>query len=558
MKQSSPQALGAVLLGLLAMTQATEPTAAMAHPAPIGFASATNGSRGLTMGSVSRGPYLQSLGPDRVTVRWRTPTASDSQVRIGSAPGSLGTIINDSTITTEHSVTVTGLVADTTYYYSIGDTSQVLVGDDANHFFRTAPVAGTPKPSRFWILGDCGTANSNQQAVRDAFLSFSAGAPADLMLLLGDNAYNSGTDTEYQAAIFDMYSDTLRNTGMWSTRGNHEQSSTVYYDIMEFPTAGEIGGVPSGTEAYYSFDYANVHFICLDSEGSNRTPTGAMATWLTADLAATLQPWIIAYWHHPPYTKGTHNSDSTSDSGGRMKDMREVFLPILEAGGVDLVFGGHSHTYERSFLIDGHYGDSSTFTSANLVDAGDGSEGGTGAYSKGKEAHQGAVYTVAGSSGKVGSGSLDHPAMFLSLSTLGSVVLDVNDTRLDIQFLSSTGSILDSYTMLTTVTGPSLRVTNLISGSQASFDISAAVPGDSVILAYSLTGAGPLPSPFGTVALTPPLTLLALGQADTNGDFSASVPVPPGITGLNLWVQALELAGLGAGDVSNPLAEVIQ
>jgi hypothetical protein len=108
------------------------------------------------------------------------------------------------------------------------------------------------------------------------------------------------------------------------------------------PTAGQAGGNSSGTEAWYSFDHGDIHFVCLDSEGSPRTPGSAMLTWLAADLAASTKTWTIAFWHHPPYTKGSHDSDLDSDSGGRMKDMRTNVLPVLEAGGVDLVLCGHS------------------------------------------------------------------------------------------------------------------------------------------------------------------------------------------------------------------------
>ena len=69
---------------------------------------------------------------------------------------------------------------------------------------------------------------------------------------------------------------------------------------------------------------------------------------------------MIAFCHHPPYTKGSHDSDADIE----LMEMRQNALPILEDAGVDLVLSGHSHSYERSFLIDGHYGTSSTFTSA--------------------------------------------------------------------------------------------------------------------------------------------------------------------------------------------------
>ena len=97
--------------------------------------------------------------------------------------------------------------------------------------------------------------------------------------------------------------------------------------------AGEAGGLASGTEAYYSYDYGDIHFVVLDSDDTDRSDTGTMMTWLESDLVANDKPWVIAFWHHPPYTKGSHDSDDTGDSGGRMTDMREVALPILEAYG---------------------------------------------------------------------------------------------------------------------------------------------------------------------------------------------------------------------------------
>ena len=110
----------------------------------------------------------------------------------------------------------------------------------------------------------------------------------------------------------------------------------------------------------YSFDYGNIHFVCLESYETDRSTSGAMLTWLEADLQANDKSWLIAFWHHPPYSKGSHDSDTD----GRMTDMCQNALPILEQHGVDLVLTGHSHSYERSYLIDGHYGASSTFTEA--------------------------------------------------------------------------------------------------------------------------------------------------------------------------------------------------
>jgi hypothetical protein len=127
--------------------------------------------------------------------------------------------------------------------------------------------------------------------------------------------------------------------------------------------------------------------------------------------------------------------------------MREFALPILEAYGVDLVLSGHSHSYERSMLLAGHYGASDTLTGAMMIDSGDGREGGDGTYEKPGATTEGAVYVVAGSSGKTSSADLDHPAIYISLLELGSVVLDVDDARMDATFLDDSGSVQDSFTI---------------------------------------------------------------------------------------------------------------
>jgi hypothetical protein len=172
-----------------------------------------------------------------------------------------------------------------------------------------------------------------------------------------------------------------------------------------------------------------------------------MANWLTQDLAANTRQWVIAFWHHPPYSKGSHNSDSEI----QLVEMRENFLPILEDGGIDLVLCGHSHSYERSYLLDGHYGTSNTLQPAHKKDGGSGREDGTGAYLKPSAVvapHEGAVYVVAGSSGQASGGQLNHPAMFISLNNLGSVVLDFDDNRLDATFLRETGTTPDYFTII--------------------------------------------------------------------------------------------------------------
>jgi 3',5'-cyclic AMP phosphodiesterase CpdA len=221
----------------------------------------------------------------------------------------------------------------------------------------------------------------------------------------------------------------------------------IQEEIFTLPTKGEAGGVASGTSAYYAFDQANVHFVSLDSGSQDRSPDGPMLAWLKKDLASTKQEWLIAYWHHSPYSKGSEDSDVDK----KMTEMRTNALPILEEAGVDLVLAGHSHVYERSHLLDGHYGPSSTFRKSFVKDPGYGRADGDGPYrkpSESREPHRGAVYITAGSSGHTGGGPLNHPAMAVSLKALGSVVLDVKGDDLDASFVDSTGKVRDHFTIL--------------------------------------------------------------------------------------------------------------
>jgi hypothetical protein len=487
--------------------------------------------------SLTRGPYLQMGSDTAITVRWRTDVPTDSRVLYGPSPGNLSQSQVVAGTRTEHEVELTGLSADSTYYYAIGSTTTLWAGGDNDHFFETSPPVGSAQPTRIWVIGDAGTVRDEQEDVRDAYYAFTGAQHTDLWLMLGDNAYNFGQDDEYQFAVFEVYQEMLRKSVVWPTRGNHEMSAGVHYGNFTLPDAAQAGGVVSGTEAYWSFDYANAHFICLDSFGSDRSVGGAMYNWLQADLAATAQEWIIAYWHHPPYTKGSHNSNLETI----LIEMRQNFVPLLESGGVDLVLSGHSHSYERSFLLDGHYGKGGTLTPQMLVDDGDGRESGDGAYDKAAGPNAGAVYAVAGSSGKVSSGEvLNLNAHFIGVEVLGSVVIDIDGGRLDLTFVSDLGQTVDWFTMLS----PSYSGTYCL----AKVSSSGCIPA----MGSSGTPSVTDPNPFLATASgveTTKTGLLFYGYAPLNAPFqggSKCVAAPTKRTGL----QDSGGAGLCGGSYS--------
>ncbi|MDX2020038.1 MAG: metallophosphoesterase [Deltaproteobacteria bacterium] len=401
---------------------------------------------------VVRGPYLQSVTSHSAVVRWRTDVPTESGVHftaVGVGDADAGATATHSEVvaqaTTEHEVTLRHLHPGTAYEYSLGAQTGQVSGAPNPWVFHTAPEPNASSVVRVWALGDAGTASPGARSVRDAYLRFVANQLPDVWLMLGDNAYNTGTDLEFQAAVFETYADLIARLSLWPTRGNHDQSQSpghaAYFDVFTLPTDGEAGGVPSGTEAFYAFDHGPVHFVCLDSYATDRSANGAMARWLVQDLQASHATWKVAFFHHPPYTRGTHDSDHERT----MIEMRTNIVPLLEAGGVDLVLSGHSHNYERSNLLAGFYGASGTYSDAYQLATG----GNNVVFYKAARPRGGTVYVVAGASGELGRRfmGLNHPAMAVSFATLGSLVLTFDDNEVRVQYVDGNAAVADSFTV---------------------------------------------------------------------------------------------------------------
>lgn len=434
-------------------------------------------------GALERQPYLQSVSDTRLVIRWRTTAATTSRVSYGPAVGNLNVQVDDNNLNDEHEVVITGLTANTRYFYSVGATNGTIeAGNDADHYFTTAPSVGANRKVRIWAIGDPGTGTSNQRNVRNAYYNLD-NAETDVVLTLGDNAYNDGTDNQYTNNFFNVYQNLLRQAPVWATRGNHERNLNAHETAFTHPTNAESGGIASGSELYYSFDYGNIHFVCLDSFTSSNLNGDAMYNWLENDLASTTQKWIIAFWHHPPYSRSSAH-DSNSEVGQRRT--RERANPILERYGVDLQLGGHNHFYSRTVLINNHYGLSGSYSAANhAIDAGDGRENGDGVYQK-ADNPEGAVYVLAGSSGKIGYTPIRHPANFTEVVVLGSMVIDVDGDRMDVRMLRDTGAIQDSFTI---TKAPSVNQAPLVdAGADQTTDTVSAISLDATVTDDGLPG----------------------------------------------------------------------
>lgn len=401
------------------------------------------------MANIVRGAYLTFSGPSSVTVQWRTDVPANSEVRVGLTATSLSSYATDAAPVTDHTVQLTGLSPSTKYYYSIGSIGLPAQGD-ASNFFWTGPSVGSATPVRFWVTGDFGQGSSIQRQVRDAYAAYSAGMVTNGWLWLGDNAYANGTDAEYQTKVFNQYPTQFKQIPVFPCPGNHDYAQSGYLSSASRGTNFPYFSIfsissNSGTEKYYSYNYGNIHFVSLDSYGSYNAPGSAMYNWLQTDLASNTQRWTVVYWHHAPYTKGSHNSDTSTE----LRDMRSNIVPLLEQYGVDLVLCGHSHIYERSKFINGHYGLESSFSQSQHV-----VQNVSGTYPNyfSKTDKRGTVYVVCGVSGEVNgttASGYPHNAMeYSSTSTAGSLVLEVAGNRLDCKYLTTSGSIPDQFTII--------------------------------------------------------------------------------------------------------------
>lgn len=429
---------------------------------------------------LKKGPYLQIGNSNSIIIRWSSDVPTDSRVSYGTDQNNLNFTTINSLTTTDHEVQLIDLIPDTRYFYSISAGNFLLQGDSSN-YFTTSPIVGTEKKVRIWATGDCGSHFVNQFEVRDAYKNYIDTNITDIWMLLGDNAYLAGSNDEYQANFFNVYNEKmLKQTVLWPAPGNHEYANSAilqnshnipYYSLFTIPTQGEAGGVASGTEAYYSYDYANIHLISLDSYGNEENlyrlydTLGPQVTWLKQDLETNSQKWTIVYFHHPPYTMGTHNSDTE----GELVHIRQNLVKILERYKVDLVLCGHSHVYERSKLMKGHLGNESSFDSSihNLSSSSgkyDGSDQSCPYVKNETTFYNGTVYVVSGSAGKVGgtlANSWPHDAMYFSDAIHGgSMAIEIEANRLNAKWICGDGVIRDEFTIVKDVNQTKYLVIN--------------------------------------------------------------------------------------------------
>jgi PKD repeat protein len=378
---------------------------------------------------LTRGPYLQAATSSSIVLVCRTNVASALTLRWGEHAGDWDGETSSPAGTT-HVFALDGLRAETRFHYELAAGATILAGG-AEHVFRTSPPRESRAPFRFLAWGDSGNGSPGQRQVAEWMLRV---VPEPVLALgLGDLVYEEGEWENYDPHLFAPYRALFRRTTFWPTMGNHDidtENGAPYLDAFHLPTDTGAPGQPSGTELYYSFDHGQAHFTCLDSESTITDPGSPMYLWAEADLAAARARgarWLFVFMHHPPYSRGSH--DSTMEQ--ELIDLRADLVPLFEAQDVDMVLVGHSHSYERSFLAQG-----------DAILQPDVSE-----YSK-IGSPDGTIYLVSGCGGKSDTGPLDHPLMARSRGDiLGFSVIDVSWEEVRGRFIESDGRTTDLFTL---------------------------------------------------------------------------------------------------------------
>ena len=426
--------------------------------------------------AVVRQPYLQLDDADQRDVVWRTDTTSDSRVRYGTVQGSLTSTATNATVSANHIVTITGLSPSTKYFYDAGSTTPSQAGGTAEHYFVTAPTPGLlaflPRVGRRRF----GTRRqrADRSAQRDARVHRCGAARPDaarrrhrLHLGLGDRVHGLP----------------LRDVpGHHPAHGAVADAREPRRGVHDLRTAGSLHGsllrrvraADRRRGGRRRLRHRGVLLVQLRQHAFHLPqllPGQPLGFGADGDLAAersrrderpvdrrVLAPSAV----QPRDAQLRHATPSCARCAQNL-------LPILEAGGVDLVLCGHSHDLrallpDRRDVFDADARTSPRFRRpGHILDDGNGKPTGDGAYQKG-----------AGRERRTGRGlrrrrsrrrgdwaaSLNHPVMYFSEAVHGSCMLDVSGNTLTLTNVRSSGVVSDTFTIQKGPQTPKVLSTN--------------------------------------------------------------------------------------------------
>ena len=186
-------------------------------------------------------------------------------------------------------------------------------------------LPNAPNSVKFGVIGDSGSGDREQYDVANQMTRFRAKFAFDQVIMLGDNIYGGQGAQDLVQKFSRPYKDLLdAGVKFYASLGNHDDPLNRRYPLWNM-----------GGELYYTYARKNVRFFALDSSKIDQK----QLAWLENALKSSQEDWKICYFHHPLYSDGgTH---------GSAVDVRVVFEPLFVQYGVNVVFAGHDHIYER-------------------------------------------------------------------------------------------------------------------------------------------------------------------------------------------------------------------
>jgi hypothetical protein len=296
---------------------------------------------GELLANVVRGPFIQNTTARSTQVAWKTLSRSAAAVEFGTNEVNIQRIEVDLS-ETNHLATLTNLRPDTRYLYRIvnrfGDRETY---SDWNSF-RTFKLTG---PVTFHVVGDSGWATSPQFQIAEQMER----SEADLLFHVGDLAYYAFNYFNADLRCFSIYWNQMRSAPWFLALGNHDSYADREAALQSFylPTNSV-----TGTEHFYSFDHGDVHFVALWADlqgGADYKPGSPQYTWLERDLAATTKPWKFMFFHHTWRSSSIHGVGDDYDVNlvPDSVQLDSSFGELARRYGVQIVFNGHDHCYER-------------------------------------------------------------------------------------------------------------------------------------------------------------------------------------------------------------------
>jgi 3',5'-cyclic AMP phosphodiesterase CpdA len=190
---------------------------------------------------------------------------------------------------------------------------------------QSAPLPNTAGSLKFAAIGDNGTGDRPQYEVAQQMAKLRTTFAFDLVIMLGDNMYGGQSPSDYVKKFEQPYAPLLAaGVKFQASIGNHDRPEQVSYKLYNM-----------NGQRYYTYTRNNVRFLALDSNLMDRK----QLEWIDATLRDAREDWKICYFHHPLY--------SNADRHGSAVDLRVLLEPIFIKYGVNVVFSGHDHVYER-------------------------------------------------------------------------------------------------------------------------------------------------------------------------------------------------------------------